>query len=382
VITLTIWTTEAFSPTQAITTGKILAEEVASFQARRPDVRVEFVLKKPYGKGGILDFLLSTGAIVPDLLPDLVAIDLDELARAVEAGMVQPLDGLIPAELLNDLYPAARAASSVDGKLFGLQYQADLDHLAYDNAMVSVPPASWSGVLDNPGPYTFPAGGQAELVNDAFLIQYLAVRPWPAEDDPDAPFLEKDALIAVLQFYQDGASRGILPARILEYKTTDESWRDYLAGQAAMTETSAHRYLLERDSAPGTSVAGIPGINGPAAAINRGWALALVTSDPERQAAALQFAVDFLAPETAGRWNWAARSLPTRQAALDYWGSDAGTADSYSAFAHQQLLAARPRPAIPNYAQTAAALQQAVEAVLTGTASPEEAAAQAVQNVQ
>ena len=47
---------------------------------------------------------------------------------------------------------------------------------------------------------------------------------------------------------------------------------------------------------------------------------------------------------------------------------------NFSRFIHQQMLLGRPRPRLPNYAHVAAALQQAVEQVLTGAATPEEAA--------
>jgi ABC-type glycerol-3-phosphate transport system substrate-binding protein len=378
VITLTIWTTEAFSPTQAITSGQVLSQEAAAFEAAQPDVRLRFVLKKPYGKGGILDYLLTTQDVVPGLLPDLVVMDVDELPIAVQEELVQPLDDLLPNSLVADLYPFARDACTFDGRLYGLQFQADLDHLAYDTGRLTIPPSSWPGVLSNPGPYIFPAGGQAGLVNDDFLIQYLAVRPWPSEDSPNDPFLDADSLTAVLQYYQDGASRGIFPAAILDYHTTDDCWRDYLAGQAALTHVSAHRYLTDRGRLQSSAAAPIPAISGPAAAINRGWVLALITGDPVRQSAAVEFVTLLMAPEANATWNRVTNYLPTRQAALAYW--DEG--DGYTPFVHQQLQAARPRPPIPNYTRTAAALQQAVEDVLTGAATPEEAAEQAVESAQ
>jgi multiple sugar transport system substrate-binding protein len=378
VITLTVWTTEAFSPTQVITAEKILAQAVADFEASQPDVRLEFVLKKPYGKGGVLDYLSTTSAVVPELLPDLAVLDVNELSVAVQAGLVQPLDDLLPADLVLDLYPPARDASTFDGRLYGLQLQADLDHLVYSTGRMSLPPSSWPGVLSNPGPYLFPAGGQAGLVNDAFLIQYLAAKPWPSEENPEDPFLDADGLVAVLQYYQDGASRGIFPIDILDHHTTADSWRAYLAGQATMTQVSAHQYLGERDRVPSSAAAPIPAINGPAAGINRGWALALVTTDPVRQSAAEAFMTQLMDPETNAAWGRANDYLPTRQAALVHWD----TGDSYTPFIHQQLQMARPRPAIPNYARTGAALQQAVEDVLTGVATPEEAAAQAIENAQ
>ena len=378
VITLTIWTTEAFSPTQTITSGQILAQEVAEFEASQSDVRLEFVLKKPYGKGGILDYLLTTGAVVPELLPDIVVMDVDELRTAVQAELVYPLDELLPPDLISDLYPFALQSSTFERRLYGLQYQADVEHWVYDTGRMAIPPSSWPGVLSNPGPSIFPAGGQASLVNDAFLIQYLAVRPWPVEGGADTSFLETDRLAAVLQYYQDGLSRGIFPADILDYQTTNDCWREYLTRQIATAQVSAHQYLAERHRAQNSAPAPIPAINGPAAPLNRGWVLALVTPDPVRQSAAAELMSQLLAPETNAAWNQSTHYLPTRQAALALWDPE----DSYGPFIHQQLQATRPRPVIPNYAQTAAAMQQAVEDVLTGVATPDEAAAQAVESVQ
>ena len=378
VITLTVWTTEAFSPTQVITSGQILAQQVVAFEESHSDVRIRFQLKKPYGKGGILDSLMTTGAVVPDLLPDLVGIDVDELGVAVQAGLVQPLDDLIPPDLVSDLYPFARAAGTYDGRLYGLQFQTDLDHLVYNTGQVSIPPRSWPGVLSNPGPYVFPAGGRAGLVNDAFLIQYLAVRAQPAAGSSEDPFLEADSLAAVFQFYRDGVSRGIFPANIVDYNTTDDCWRDYLAGQAILTQVSTHRYLADRGRLPSAAVAPIPAINGPGAAIGRGWVLALAATDTTRQSAAVAFMVQLMSAEVNSAWNQAAGYLPTRQAALAEWDE----ADSYTRFVEQQLQEAQPRPRLSNYTQVAAALQQAVEGVLSGALTPEEAAAQAIENIQ
>jgi ABC-type glycerol-3-phosphate transport system substrate-binding protein len=377
-ITLTLWTTEAFSPTQAITSGQILAQEVENFEASHRDTRVEFILKKPYGKGGILDFLLTTEAVVPALLPDLVLVDVDELDSAFEAGIVQPLDDLLSPDLVTDLYLFARKASTFDGQLFGLQFQADLDHLAYNPGKLTVPPRSWPGVLSSPEPYIFPAGGQAGLVNDDFLIQYLAVHPWAAEGSAEEPFLEADSLTAVLQYYQDGVSRGVFPTDILDYHATSDCWRDYLTGEATLTHVSSHDYLSDRGRVAGTAVAPIPAINGAGAPISRGWTLALITSDPTRQSLAVELMTQLMSPQTNANWNKAAGYLPTRQAALALW--DEG--DSYTRFASQQLQTAQPRPRLGNYTQMAAALQLAVEAVITGAATPEEAAAQAIEKAK
>ncbi len=376
VASLTIWTTEAFSPTEAITTGQILAQVVAAFEADHPDLQVEFVLKKPYGKGGMLDYLLTTGAAVPDLLPDLAFVDVDELPAAVQGDVVQPLDDLLPPELAVDLYAFARRGATFDDRLMGLQFQADLDHMVYNTGVLAVPPRSWPGVLSNAGPYIFPAGGQGGLVNDDFLIQYLAVRPWPPLGGPQQGFLDLASLAAVLQFYQDGVTRGVFPAKILEYHDNEACWVDYRAGRAALTHVSARRYMADREQLQSSAVAPIPGINGATSAIGRGWALVLVASDPARQALAVELMARLLEPEVNASWNQAAGTLPTRQSVL----ATSETEDSYERFIHQQLTAAQPRPRLPNYAQVAAALQNAVQEVVAGTQSPEEAAAELLEN--
>ncbi|MFC2030738.1 extracellular solute-binding protein [Chloroflexota bacterium] len=384
-VTVTVWTTELFSPTQALTRGKILAQNAARFTADNRNVRLQFIPKKAYGDGGILDFLQTTGDVVPNLLPEVVFIDVDELGPAVDAGLVQPLDDLVPSDVVDDLYPFAREACTIDGQLYCLQFQADLDHLAYDTGRVVVPPGSWPEVLSYPGQYTFPAGGQDDLVDDDTLIQYMDVRSWPIDDDSGEPFLEQDSLVAVLQYYHDGRAREVFPAKILEYRSFEENpeegaekmWRDFLAGESAMTHVSASRYLSERGSTPqGPGAAAIPAISGPVAALGRGWAMALVTTDPFREDAAVEFMTQLMAPETNAGWNQAAGYLPTRQTAITYWHPE----DDYTPFIHQRLLTARRRPRLPSYAQLAAVFQVAVESVLSGTATPEEAAAQAIED--
>jgi len=127
-----------------------------------------------------------------------------------------------------------------------------------------------------------------------------------------------------------------------------------------------------------SAAAAIPAIGGPAAPISRGWVLALVTSDPERQSLAAAYLTQWLGPETNASWNRAVGYLPTRQSAFAYWDP----ADSYTGLMQQLLQAARPRPVLANYSQIAEALQKAVEQVLSGAITPEEAAAQAIEASQ
>ena len=366
-ITLTLWTTEDFFPTEADDSGQILAQQWQAFEAAHPNVTIEYVLKKPYGKGGILDFLSTARAAAPTVLPDLVILDTLELDEAAEAGLVQPLDELVSSELQQDLFPFARR--SFDGQLMGIQFEADVEHLIYNTNKIDSPPMTWREAISDSVAYIFPAGGKGGLVNDAFLVQYLAVGG-RLLDESGKSALDKDALAQVLQFYKDGLEAGVIPLSVLEFADLDDCWPVYVSAQAAMSNVSSAKYLADRGLLKNTSFAAIPTRDGNVATLSKGWALAIVTEDSRQQAAAVQLIEWLLEPENNADWNQAAGHLPTRQAAFDHLG----TADDYFPFVRRQLENVSPRPTASAYERMGRALQRAIHDVLQGEASPQEAA--------
>lgn len=367
IITLTIWTKESFSPAEG-EAGQVLNEIFSAFSEKHPDVHIEYALKKPYGKGGLLDFLRTTSQVVPAALPDLIVIDTTELNKAAREGLVQPLDGLLGREILDDVFPFAIQACSLDGHLMGMQFEADIEHLAYNAGLLPAPPLTWADTFTRGAIYLFPGGGEEEKVNDAFLIQYIALGG-QFVDKNGLPALDKELLVKVLEFYQEGRKRNVIPLSILECKTLDDSWAFYLAGKAAMANVDSHLYLLEGLGRPDTSFAPIPTQDGRPMTISRGWAVALVTSDQARQALAAELIASLMRPEMNAAWNRAAGHLPTRRAALD----DIGLPEDYLAFLRTQMEAARPRPSMPAYDNLAKALQRAIQNVLLNDVSPAEA---------
>jgi len=376
VITLTLWTTEPFSPAQAEASGQILGQQIEAFTAAHPDVVVEYVLKKPYGKGGILNFLLTTSAAVPAAMPDLVSIDTIELKEAAQAGLLQPLDELVSTELQEDLFPFAQEVGRFEGQLVGLQFETDIEHLIYNTNKLEEPPLTWTDVLTDEVSYIFPAGGREGLVNDAFVIQYLALGS-QLVDESGQPALNAELVTQVLQFYKDGYEMGVIPPSVLEFKTLDDCWPVYLSAEVAMTNVSSGRYLADRKLLMYTRFAPIPTRDGNVTTLSQGWAWAIVTSDPARQALAAQLIEWLMEPENSAEWNLAAGHLPTRKAAFEVLGSE----DSYYPFLSKQLEGAQPRPAGAIYSNVARVLQQGVERVMTGEATPQEAAKAVIESI-
>lgn len=376
VITLTLWTAEPFSPAQADAGGQILIQQIDAFTAAHPDVVVEYVLKKPYGKGGILNFLLTTSAAVPAAMPDLVAIDTIEIKEAAQAGLLQPLDGLISIELQEDLFPFAQEVGRFEGQLVGLQFETDIEHLIYNTNKLEEPPLTWTDVLTDEVSYVFPTGGREGLVNDVFIIQYLALGG-QLVDETGRPALNAELVTQVLQFYRDGYEMGVIPPSVLEFKTLDDCWPVYLSAEVAMTNVSSGRYLADRSLLMYTRFASIPTRDGNVATLSQGWAWAIVTSDPARQVLAAQLIEWLMEPENSAQWNLSAGHLPTRKAAFEVLGTE----DSYYPFLSKQLEGAHPRLARAVYSEVARVLQQAVEKVMTGEAIPQEAAQAAIESI-
>jgi ABC-type glycerol-3-phosphate transport system substrate-binding protein len=373
---LTWWTPEFLSPSASQPSGPLLEEYLAGFQAAHDGkVRVTPVVKAKYGKGGLLDYLRTSQPVAPSLLPDIVTLDVAELEQAASLGLLRPLDGLLDQETVASLYPFARSAGQFDGQSLGIQYVADLEQVAYDRTRVNRPPLTWAGLISDKIPYLFPAGSPTplsttnatEVVRLNFVSQYLSAG---GKLDPATRqlVLEPEPLLRVLSFYDEAQQAGLLPVNIGEISSLDDTWTIYAQGTVPMADVSARRFLAEQQSLPNAGITTLPGWSGPAVPVANGWALAIVTPDPERQKVAAEFIAWLLATERAGRWAQAAGWLPTSPAALATWGTA-----PVNEFLGQQLASAVSKPIGPEYTQTAARIQKAVQAVLKGENTPADA---------
>ncbi|MFQ5854712.1 MAG: ABC transporter substrate-binding protein [Anaerolineae bacterium] len=381
IVRLTLWITEALGPLGQAPGARTLSAQIAAFETANLGVKVDVVLKKPYGKGGMLDFLTTTAAAVPTALPDVAILDIRELAIAAKRELIQPLDGRITPEVAQDLVAPARTAGQVGNAWFGLPFEADVQHLIYNTELVATAPVTWTDVLSGTSQYLFPAGGQATvageggLVNDAFIIQYFGVGA-RLTSESGQPALDKDAVTAVLQFYADGLAAGVIPNNAVQYASVDDTWPVYLAEEVGLANTSTHQYLVARESFRKSSFAPIPTRASSVTSVFRGWAYVLVARQPERQKVAWSLIEWLTSPERLGEWALAADYLPTRLSALPQ-----DSEDKYLQYLAELLQNSQVRPTGPGHDEVGRALQRAVQAVFAGTATPAEAAAQAAASV-
>lgn len=366
-ITLTWWTTEELAPSTT-PAGRLLKNQLDAFAALNPNIRLEIVLKKPYGKGGVLDFLLTTSAVVPTQLPDLVSLDAVQVPVAAEATLLQPLDPWLSPEMKNDFFPFAFRAAHYQNRWVAVPVYLDAQHLVYNKTMVKKSPLTWDECLRQKASLLLPLAS-----DDAFMLQYLALA---STGDGFVPMPTDGTSIAhVLAFFKRARDANILPDVAINIKDTEEAWTLFATGQVAMAQVSASRYWSERDKMPNAAFASVPTRDGKVATATSGWMFAMVTSDPMRQAAATRLIQWLVHSERLVPWLRAAKRLPATRTALPLVIEQA----EYAAFLRETLeRSAYWAAAMPRETQVANAWRAAVVSVWRGTATPESAAASIV----
>ncbi len=373
--TLVFWTVEQISPNVKGDIGNFINKSLSSFQKGKPNVKVQLFLKKASGKGGMLDFLKTAKQVAPSILPDVVIMNATDLEQAYTNNLIVPLDGRLDRTIIQDLLPAARKIGTVNEKLVGIPIGLEMQHTVYNtHTFSSAKSLLWGDILSASTRYVFPAKGINGLVNDATLSQYFSVGG-RLLDDQGTPKIDERALQDVLKFYQELLDKKIIDKTILESATPEELWSIYMAGEADIAQISVHQYLTDRETLKNTAWGSV--LKTPDTVpipIMQGWVLTLVTDDIHRQKIALNLLEWFLSTSNSVTWNSLNKSIPPRDTAFQRLAGN----DPYWQFLAEQLNTARPLPNFTGYDQVGRIIQQAIQQVIKGEASPEEATVTAI----
>jgi ABC-type glycerol-3-phosphate transport system substrate-binding protein len=374
-LTLTFWTVEPVSPRAEGELGSFMNISLQAFEQDNPDLEVNLVLKKASGKGGILDFLRTAREVAPSILPDVVVMNATDLNQAYADGLLQTLDDRLDRPIVQDLLPAARRMGTVDDRLVGVPLGLEMEHTIYNTRTFTTTPVLWTDVLSSNAKYLFPAKGTNGLVNDVTLSQYLSAGG-DFYNDQGTLEIDEQVLEDVLTFYDQALENKVIDASILEVATPEELWAEYLEGRADLAQVSVRQYLGDWETLNNTAYAPLPvqSDKDTPVAVTHGWALVLITNDINRQRAALRLMEWFLSTSNNARWNSLNKSIPSRGAAFQQLAGD----DPYWAFLTEQLNTAQPQPGFSGYDQLGRIIQQAIEQVIRGEATPKEATVTAV----
>lgn len=372
VISLVVWMDDEFAQAAQAAATQALTGTLSAFQAANPNTRVTVLPKKPSGKGGIEDLLVSTQAALPQELPDLVTLDLAELPRIVKEGVLQPFDPQFAPALQGDLYPFARQAEQSDGRIYAVPYSGDVLHLVYDNSLLRTPPINWSELYSSSAKYAVAAGSENGTVGDSFLVQYIALGG-RFSDARGKPSLDRTPLRDALEFYRTASQNAFVP-NVLSLKSPEDGWRLFTSGRAVVADTGAHSFLRDRGQQRNVGYGAIPTRDGNLATVGHAWGFALTSADPARRAAAQRLVETFVSAEVDAAWNRSANRLPVRKQSLIAWSSDF----FYRDFINQLLSVAVNRPGATAGSTIEIVLQGALQDVLANNITPSDAADKAI----
>ena len=368
--TLRVW----LSPEIALSTEEgaaILNAQLAAFRSSHPTVQLTVEQKAVSGQSGILNYLRTGRIVAPTILPDLIAIPIDQLSPALTENLIYPMDGLIETSLLEDLYPAALNLVLKENRLSGYPFiLTGLPQLAYNSETVTTTiPTRWESLATLPNKFVFPANGP---IAGILGLEFYLAAGGTLTNDAGQVALQVEPLATALQQLFTAKSSGFILDQSGNYSTQQESWQLFLAGTADFTLTSSEQYLRQRDENGKYLVTAVPGITQPLDPLLSGWAWAITTDSPARRDLAGELLNILIASDQLGEWSYASNYLPAQQAALAFWPQE----DAYVAFATEQLSRAKAMP-ISSTSSIMTILNNAVFDVVTLAKTPQAAAEEA-----
>jgi maltose-binding protein MalE len=368
---MVVWWPENLAPVSNEEAAAVLAGHIADYERSQDNVNVEIRLKQAQDVGGIMETLRTASVVAPGALPDLTLIRREDLMAAVQAGLVQPLEGQVSSAIIGDLHSTALALGQVNDQLYGLPYALEVEHLAYHSLNGS---GSWrfDSLLSREASFVFPAN-RVNGVNDVFLVQYLDAGGTFPEDGT----VNAEALRDTLTFYEEAVAAGVVAPAVLDYSAPTNYRRDLASGAIGAAVVTSSVYLEMLAEGQTLEYGLIPTSSGQPATILDGWMWAVTTPDVERQVLAVAFLDWVLDAERQGEYNDAVHLLPSQHTALRNWVNPA-----YARFV-ERLLDNATLPLGENQAgPTARALQNALTSVLLGARTADEATQDVLDQLQ
>lgn len=354
----------------------ILNAQLAAYRTNHPNLDITIEQKSVSGQSGILNYLRTGRTVAPDILPDLIAIPIDQLGPALTEELIYPIDGLVETSLLEDLYPSALDLVLNENQVSSFPFVlTGLPHLAYNSETVTATIFTrWESLTTLPNSFIFPANGTP---GGTLGLQFYLEAGGTLTNEAGQVALQVEPLATALQQLFTAKSSGFILDQSSNYSSLQESWQLFQGGTADFTLTSSEQFLRQRDETGSFLVAAVPGLARQLTPLVSGWAWAISTANPTQRELAGELLTSLVDSTQLGEWSYASNFLPARQTALDFWPQE----DAYVTFAQEQLNQAIAMP-ISNSSSIMIALNNAVFDVVTLAKTPQVAAEEAVAAVQ
>ncbi|MGA9397356.1 MAG: extracellular solute-binding protein [Anaerolineaceae bacterium] len=367
-------------------------EEIArAFEAENPGIKIqwEFV-----GYDSVHDKFVTGMASTPPAY-DAVMVDVVWPDEFIKAGYLLDVTDRITTEMKAGIFPSAWLGVTRNDKVYGMPWLMDNKYFFYnkdilEQAGFAAPPKTWEELVS-----------QAEVIKSKGLAEFPIVWSWiQAEaaicdftallygndgkflDDAGKPAFNNDKGVATLAWMKKTLDDGISNPSSPIYKEGDVETA-FLAGKAAFGLNWLSMYSNAQDATKSTvvgkvGIAPIPVFEGssvPSSSVDGSSAFSVTATSPNKDAA-WKFLV-YLSSE-AVQMKYSAKQLPIWKAAFE--GSNLTNLENATTIGPVTVPAflaqfpyANERPTVAYYNEASAALQLAIQDVLTGKKNPQEA---------
>ena len=370
---------------------KVVDGLVAGFEKENPNVKINAVYAGNYDDTRIRA-LAAHKAGQPAQLSVLFSIDIYEL---LEQDLIVPFDDMAKSEAdkawLKSFYPALMANGTYKGKVYGIPFQRSTIVMywnkdAFKDAGLDPekPPASWDEMRamsaklvkkDGSGNVTrwgvmVPSTGYAYWMFQAFARQNG--QDLMNREGNRTNFSHPDVVKALEYWVGLGRKDGVMPAGTVEWGTLRQN---FVEGKTAIMWHTTGNLTAVKDSAKFPfGVAMLPASKQRGSPTGGGNWYIFKKSTPAERKAALQFIQWITSPERTAEWSIATGYVGTRADAYETPKlKEYVSGFPQAAVARDQLKFATPELSTFQTGRVRKALDDAIQAALTGNKPPAEA---------
>jgi sn-glycerol 3-phosphate transport system substrate-binding protein len=375
--------------------AKFIDDFAAEFGKENPGIKVTPIYAGSY-QDTIVKALTAHKSGTPPVTSVLLSTDMFTL---IDEDAIVPIDTFVKTAedkaWLNGFYKAFMLNSQSGGKTWGVPFQRSTIVQYYNKELFKAagldpakPPTTWAEVADLAKKLTVKdAAGKVtqygvQIPSSGFpywLFQGLAIQNdvVMANDSGNAVRFDDPKVIEALQYWVDLAKQGVHPPGIVEWGTTP---KDFFEKKVAMVWTTTGNLTNMRNNAKFEfGVAMLPANKRKGSPTGGGNFYIFKKATPAQQEAAFKFIKWVTQPERAARWSIETGYVAVSEAA---YGTDAlkkyGTEFPPAVVARDQLPFALAEFSTHDNQRVTKALNDGLQAALTGTKTP----AQAMQDAQ
>ncbi|MCM5555224.1 ABC transporter substrate-binding protein [Pleomorphomonas sp. NRK KF1] len=364
---------------------KVIDGMIDGFETEHPGIKVEAVYAGNYDDTRVRA-LSAIKSGQPAQLSVLFSIDAYDL---MEQDLIVPFDDVAKTdadkEWLKSFYPALMANGQIEGKTWGIPFQRSTIVMYYNKDMFreagldpEKPPKTWDELvtdakaLAKDGRYGImvPSTGYPYWMLQCFAIQNGKEL---MNKDGTEVYFDDPAVVDGLDFWRSlTTEHKVSPDGLVEWGTLRQA---FVQGQTAMMwHTTGNLTAVKNEAKFDFGVAELPAHKQPGSPTGGGNFYLFKNASDDERAAALDLIKYMTAPERAAEWSVATGYVGTSPAAYDTPALKTyGEGFPQALVARDQLKVAIAEFSTWQTAQVREALNNAVQAALTGTKTPEEA---------